>query len=397
MSLSRTARILIALLLVAAAAFFWVNYFTQSEPPTTLATQPAPTPGVAVPGAAAADAAASSPTATGEAAAAQGTGAATGEGTGAAAGEGAGAAPSGAAPAGAPPVVAPPTVVLRDLVVDELPFLVTSPPVATTPEAEAEAGGANRPEAGRRGNINPFSPVIVQAPEPEQTFTEVADVPPVQEPDVVIVSDGTPPAGQAAQAGSAGAARASVPAQPVLAPAPRALAPAAGRVGELPRPLPSGTLPITPDILRDARAATPTPLVSAPVAAVLAPEEPQAPAELPQAGEEAVAGSGAPVEVLGPGQPTEASVTSKPPVLPLVVGADALSRYLRDNDVRFTGTALGPLSVGVFRAKNYEQPVVLTLGQSLPDTEIVLADLRGYEAKFSLGNNTQVLSLDLRR
>lgn len=102
--------------------------------------------------------------------------------------------------------------------------------------------------------------------------------------------------------------------------------------------------------------------------------------------------------MLGPGQPTAESVkASGSSGLPLVVGADQLSRYLRDNDVRFTGTALGPLSVGVFRAKQFDQPMVLTLGQTLPDTEIVLADLRGYEAKFSLGDNTQVLSLDIRR
>jgi len=58
---------------------------------------------------------------------------------------------------------------------------------------------------------------------------------------------------------------------------------------------------------------------------------------------------------------------------------------------------LGPLSVGVFRSNVYNQPVVLTLGQTLPETEILLADLRGYEAKFSLGDSTQTLSLDLRR
>jgi len=33
----------------------------------------------------------------------------------------------------------------------------------------------------------------------------------------------------------------------------------------------------------------------------------------------------------------------------------------------------------------------------LPETDILLSDLRGYEARFSLGDRTQTLSLDLRR
>jgi hypothetical protein len=49
MTLSRTARILLALLLLAAAAFFWVNFFTQNrvlgEDPET----PSPPPSTADP------------------------------------------------------------------------------------------------------------------------------------------------------------------------------------------------------------------------------------------------------------------------------------------------------------------------------------------------------------
>jgi hypothetical protein len=101
-------------------------------------------------------------------------------------------------------------------------------------------------------------------------------------------------------------------------------------------------------------------------------------------------------ELIGPGRPATAAEASGPAV-PLAVGADLLSRYLRDNNVSFTGTVLGPLSVGVFRSNLYGSPVVLTLGQTLPDTDILLTDLRGYEARFSLGDRTQTLALDLRR
>lgn len=411
MSLSRTARILIALLLVAAAAFVWVSYLRNAEPQTTLAGTP-----TVVPGAAAADAAVNSPTATAVPLLAPGTDAIVGtpasEPGASAAGAPASGGPDHASPVAVPAVVAPPTVVLRDLVVDDLPFLVTAPPVVEVTETAEDAGGATRPQAGRRGNINPFSPVLVQTPQtqPEPVFAEAPTSSP--EPTVIVVNnDGAPPAATGA-ASSQPIPTVVAVAQPAQAPAPRALAPASAGVGELPRPLPSGTLPITPDILRDARTAPPVQSptqAETPVAALVEPTE-TTPADLPPVGEGPTEGVATPVEVLGPGQPsepasepTESVVTPEPLAptnvqkLPLVAGIDTLSRYLRDNDVRFTGTALGPLSVGVFRANHFEQPVVLTLGQSLPDTDIVLADLRGYEAKFSLGDSTQVLSLDLRR
>ncbi|MBW7917611.1 MAG: hypothetical protein H3C53_13140 [Trueperaceae bacterium] len=407
MTLSRTARILIALLLVAAAAFFWVNFFNQPETPAPLLSQPA-----TVPGAAAADAARTSPTtapttgAGGEVGSSPTVESATAQATGTPAATQPGAADVATTTTPvAPAVVTPPTVVLRDLVVDDLPFLVTAPP---SPEAQVEADATadpTRPQAGRRGNINPFSPVVVQAP-PAPPAQVVAEAAPSREPDVVIVENGTGgPAGPAdatlvGTPGAPSATPAGASARTVVPPAPRPLAPAPTRAADLPRPLPSGTLPITPDILRDSRtvASVPSgPANLAEVAAVRVPDQ-SAPAPLPAVTPHDEATVMAGPGVLGPGRPTAESVTaSTTNTLPLVVGADALSRYLRDNDVRFTGTALGPLSVGVFRAKQYDQPVVLTLGQALPDTEIVLADLRGYEAKFSLGNNTQVLSLDIRR
>jgi len=82
---------------------------------------------------------------------------------------------------------------------------------------------------------------------------------------------------------------------------------------------------------------------------------------------------------------------------PLQAGTDSLSRYLRDHNVRFTGTVLGPVSVGVFRSDQYTAPVVVSLGQDLPQTKITLTDLRGHEAVFSYQEATQSLSLDLRR
>jgi len=82
---------------------------------------------------------------------------------------------------------------------------------------------------------------------------------------------------------------------------------------------------------------------------------------------------------------------------PLAAGATALSRYLRDNNFSFTGSVLGPVSVGVFRSAINSTPIVISLGQTLPDTEIVLTDLKGQQAELTLDDTTQTLTLDLRR
>ena len=85
-----------------------------------------------------------------------------------------------------------------------------------------------------------------------------------------------------------------------------------------------------------------------------------------------------------PSAPDErpAVVTSEPP---LAAGSTELARFLRDNDYAFTGTVLGPVSVGVFRSNLDAAPIVVSLGQTLPNTEIVLTDLRGMQAELTLG------------
>jgi len=432
MALSRTARILIAVLLVAAAAFFWVNFFNQdlAAPATTTADVPVPGAGVLANGAAGVATPSSTPSDAGAADAA--TDAATDASTpaaGDAAPEGVAVAPDTSAPGSdasdvaatpAAPVVAQPadqaagveapvvvaetpSVVTRDLVVTDLPFLVTQPPAldaqAATEDAEA---GATRPQAAVRTSVNPFSPIVVQAPAAARpTVAEATPVPESQPVITEVTSSGTEP--QPTQAASsstpANPVVATAPAEPVRAPAPRTTAPAPAAAASLPRPLPSGTLPVTPEILREARTQPTVPAGPADLGEVVAV---RLPGSEPSAALPTVSGDGeepqaaATPDVLGPGRATEPTAKD-PPALPLVVGVDQLSRYLRDNDVRFTGTVLGPLSVGVFRSNIYSQPVVLTLGQTLPETDILLADLRGYEAKFSLGNSTQTLSLDLRR
>lgn len=438
MGLSRTAKILLAALLVAAAGFAWVNFFNQDQ--FTETPQPAiSTPSVAAPSVPAAllgqsgDAAQPDtadatdgatvetqvagdsadvevPTADG---ASEPVAVDASDETSAVATD----VPTGAV--AAPPVVVTqtPSVVTRDLVVGELPFLVTAPPVAQVASVDDTTASANRPVATQRTSVNPFSPILVQSPAvaPGAVFAEQTDA-------IDIVTD----AGQPSQAavitdvpvntsGSTASSSTSTTAvaPPPAAPAPRTVAPATSASGALPRPLPSGTLPVTPEILREARAPqqvaeTPAaPVDLGTLAAIRVPDEPEAQDPFPTTETETdetqvavttpdVLGTDRPNEPAAVATETPATVTPTPS-LPLAVGGDPLSRYLRDNNVRFTGSVLGPLSVGVFRSARFSEPVVLTLGQPLPDTDIILSDLRGYEARFSMGDTTQTLSLDLRR
>ena len=82
---------------------------------------------------------------------------------------------------------------------------------------------------------------------------------------------------------------------------------------------------------------------------------------------------------------------------PIAAGLSGLSRYLRDNDVRFTGSVIGPVGVGIFRSTTSQAPYVITLGQTIPNTDIVLTSLQGKQAQFTQGQEIQSLTLDLRR
>lgn len=379
MTLSRTARILIALLLVAAAAFVWINFFaeTPDTPPIGGATVEAPaTPaegadGVPVNGA---DATTDAPA----------------DGPAADPGDGPGDADARVVPgdaSGPPTVVAEPDVdvVGRDVVVAELPFLITEPPAvaaAAETDAAAAAAAAGRPGFGTRASVNPFSPIVVQ--EPAQAAAPPADP---ASPEVVEVDVPDAPVVQTVEA---------APPTP-RAPAPSALAPASPRTASLPRALPGGTLPVAPDVLTTSRS-EPRQIAPPDLSARAAVREPSAPDEAPTlrplggAGAALADGDAQPTP-LGPGEVAAAGIPDRP----LVSGADTLSQYLRDRNVSFTGSVVGSVGVGVFRVNGTSSPIVLALGQPLPDTDIVLTDLRGQAAQFTLGDTTHVLNLDLRR
>ncbi|MEJ2218998.1 MAG: hypothetical protein P8099_20625, partial [Gemmatimonadota bacterium] len=250
------------------------------------------------------------------------------------------------------------------------------------------AGGSTQTAASaRRMTVNPFSPIVVQAPPPAAAPVAKAPTPP---PTQKVTSQ-------------------PAPKQPVLAeaPTPQPVAPPPPQANGLPGALPSGMLPATPSVLTSTRAqatsSAPKDLGS--VAALREPS-PGSAGDLGSVTAPGVLGAAPSVPgLLGPTQPkpepkqppATTAVANASTTPPIQAGTTALSRYLRDHNVRFTGTVLGPISVGVFRSDQYTQPVVVSLGQDLPQTKITLTDLRGHEAVFSYQDSTQSLSLDLRR
>lgn len=439
---SRTTRVLLGGLLLALAAFVWFNYFWQPQQPTVQVGTPQPPGGNGIaggPGAvplvsgqqdaaeqplagpesdADADAAVvPSPVAAPDAAAGQEDGADDA---------------SGAVPF--VPVDTPVGVVARDLVVSDLPFLVTVAPVEPEAQLVEDDPEALRPTA-QRASINPFSPVVLATPASQQAFAgpvpdavapdsaDAVDPDSVAQPEVDPVIEVSIPSGPDQQAittvvspGSAAIRTTpvtpasqqqlgSTPVQPaVSAPAPQVAAPAPAPVAgstvaqSLPRQLPGPALSPVPQVLQERRAVEDVPQPN--LAQVAATSEPVADAAAPEGSVDAPLPSEPALSLADdPREPLEpvASRIMPSEVDPLVAGVTPLSRYLRDYNVTFTGVVLGPISQGVFRTMAHTRPVVVALGQELPETEIVLTDLRGQEAEFTLAGATQTLTLELRR
>ena len=260
----------------------------------------------------------------------------------------------------------------RDVVIAELPFLVTEPPTEEELAAqEAAAGDANQP-AEQRLSVNPFSPILLQAVEAPSNVPTVTEV---------VVPD--QPAGELPLVETA-----PLPAE-ADAPPLRTFTPPTPVASNLPRPLPGGTLSSVPSILRSAQPASGSALGGATLrlpnsATTGLPSTQQAntPVDDSLPGLLGVGSAGA----------AEATVCG-----PLAAGACDLSVYLRNQNVRFTGYVIGPVGVGVFRSNARPAPLVLPIGQNLPETDIVLTSLEGKQAEFTQGNEMQFLTLDFRR
>lgn len=364
MTISREARIIFAILGLTAAVFIWLNFFTGSD--LNFGLQPNANP-------VAADTTAPTTTTNAIGAAAPGTEVAV--------------IPT---PESAAPLVA------RDFELPKLPFLVTSrpEPLATDEAAPAAEGGTiNRPQSLQRISVNPFSPIIVQRPPVAAAPAPSVPNRPSGNADIQIVSiPSAPPASAAPIITPPGLGMQNNPlpatGPAVTAPSPRALTPPSPQTQELPRALPGGTLPVVPDILRQVRTVDegqPDNLAS--VAALRVPQASDLPTPAGTQGATATAED----------TPEPLMLETAVATPPLDAGTNSLSRYLRDNNVRFTGTVLGPVGVGVFRSSLSDSPIIVTLGQLLPDTQIVLTNLKGEQAELTQDSYTQTLILDLRR
>lgn len=401
MTISREAKILIGIVALAGAAWLWINALSQPSV-SGMVTQATPlvsgqptssiplnTPGVAM----AEDGEASELADTDEASVETEA--------------------DGVEPIvpGSPAVSTP--IPSGDARVAELPFLVTEPPLDVgQDDLESTLQTTERPQE-LRATVNPFSPIVIRpAPvttqpaalaEPTipaaQSDISVVEIPIPTAPDEPMVQVG-PGNGNSAVSevitsavisGNGGGS--TVPT--VSAPVPRPVTPTATNGVALPRPLPSGTLPTTPDILREVRASSqPSPIATIPapvnvgeVAALRLPENSVVVTELPT--QDVTEQNLEPIVRAAALQTGNSSD-------PLNAGISEMSRYLRDNNYRFTGAVIGPVSVGVFRSNSASAPVVVPLGQTLPNTEIVLTSLQGKQAEFTQGTMKYSLVLDLR-
>ncbi len=482
MALSRTARILIAILLLAAAAFFWVNFFYQSrlaEAPAQdpVTATPAPMPDAASPDVDAAapdvgaadvstdaadpDAATSDPDAVPDPTDADDADADADE---VAADDDAVVSDVVVVDEPAAVTIDPAIAITRDVVIADLPFLITEP---RTPDADADvatdATATVAVTSPSRATINPFSPVVVRTPPaPDRDVpapsAAVGEVPVPGGPpgaSAVDLRATAPTPGAVAPAAPVAVLSRELPSGAVLSSAPGLLRqPRVGTVADrvdipsitaIAVPDPEPTVIATPTVDLRATASTPGAVAPAALVGVLSLEPPSgavhssAPDLLRQPRVGTVADRvdipsitaiavpdpeptviaapaaprpSAPTVVLAPVGPSAAapvqdpdveasapSVTPSPPADPtfMAAGTTPLARFLRDNNYTFTGSVLGPVSVGVFRSNLDAAPVVVALGQTLPNTEIVLTDLRGMVAELTLGETTQILTLDLRR
>ncbi|MDZ7705012.1 MAG: hypothetical protein U5L04_11070 [Trueperaceae bacterium] len=301
-------------------------------------------------------------------------------------------------------------VVTREVQIGVLPFIqeeeAVRPAQPPSDEAPADDAEADAQPTGQGAIINPFTPVLApQIEEEEAAPAAPQQVQPQQRPQVEVVEVPTAPPGEA------------VPAIPdVRAPIPNAVTPPSPRARALPRVLPSATIPGTPQVIRTAlgsRSPSSEDVVRA--AALSVPgSAPQARAVNFANQPRATTGQGA-VSTLSR-RDSIASARTSPDATPLNFAArrraeeaarapttptpaaapETLDSYLRDNNLQFTGTVLGPTNVGVFRAGS-GRTFVVPLGQTIPNTNIRLISLQGQRAVLVRGDEQATLDLNSGR
>jgi len=73
---------------------------------------------------------------------------------------------------------------------------------------------------------------------------------------------------------------------------------------------------------------------------------------------------------------------------------DPIDAYVQQQDLHYTAVVLGPVNTGIFATK--DGYLVLSLGQTLPDSDIVVKDITATAVTLALGDSTKTIELDKR-
>ena len=308
--------------------------------------------------------------------------------------------------------VMPPRVA-REIEVLKLPFLVTSPPA---PEVEDEDVAPISHAVRQRSSINPFAPIVVaKAPPPPPSRS----TPPAPTATASTrLANSSAPSVSNTRAVPEARQIAQLPPE-VVPPTPRPTAPPSPQasINHLPQALPRGTLPVVPtllshptrsvavamtgtntavsteiDITKIVGASTP---LAEPVSAYPSSSTADTPSNPNNVETDTVASVENNTGQIGVAIPAPIGALSRSQPSTVMPGITVLSRYLRDVNLSFTGAVLGPINLAVFRANG--QSFSVQLGQNLPDTDIVLTNVRNHEVELTQGNESKLLTLDLRR
>lgn len=144
----------------------------------------------------------------------------------------------------------------------------------------------------------------------------------------------------------------------------------------LPTSLSQGTLPAIPPVMSQTVGA-PRPQDAPPLAVGSVPDT--------------LEGLGTDVALLTPGQKL---IPDPPPAPPLPPEPSALETLVKNQDITFSSVVLGPVNTAIFNTKNGF--IVVPLGQTLPNSEVLVQTVTANSATLQLGTETLELTLDRR-
>lgn len=290
--------------------------------------------------------------------------------------------------------------------IEQIPFLTTA---QTTEQSSAPTSSSlPRDEVNADANLpNPFRPFSLAAQTPNAPGVSTAlPVPTAPQAPQVQRAQTPPPVVRAPQSPGLPLISAPIPLPSAnvvsAAPFPNT-APAASTPplpGAVPLPVtatPPKALTVKPNLPRQK---PPVPTLRAPATASI-----RTPAAVAHPG----AGS---TTASGPGSATAAapSVAVVPPVLtelpdltastaPASTGPDSgpvnpLDAFLADQGLSYNAVVLGPVNTGIFQTKSGY--VVVSIGQKLPNSDIVVKDITASAVTLALGDSQKTLELDKR-